>query len=128
MRASGPVDPREAWERYMIPARWPGWSPQIRRVECYEERLTSGATGRVFGPLRASVDFAVESVDEVARTWTWTAHRGPLRLRLEHGVEAFGRGTATWLKVSGLLPVILAYAPAAQWALHRLVTISDTGR
>ena len=49
---------------------------------------------------------------------------GPLglpRLHLVHGVEATAGGSATWLVVTGGLPVVAAYAPLARLALGRLV-------
>jgi hypothetical protein len=43
-------------------------------------------------------------------------------LRLEHTVEPGpGSGTRTGLVVDGPAPVVMAYAPVARLALHRLV-------
>jgi hypothetical protein len=121
LTASGRADPAEAWERYAQPARWSEWSPQISRVEVAADRLVAGLTGRVVGPLGVSIDFVVDSVDEDARTWRWTVHRGPLTLHLAHGVTAEATGSATSLQLEGPLPVILGYAPLARFALGRLV-------
>jgi hypothetical protein len=121
LRASGAADPGEAWDRYVVPARWPEWAPQISRVESSADRLEAGVTGRVFGPLGVYADFAVETVDEDVRRWAWSVRRGPLRLHLEHRVVARARGCMTSLSVDAPLPVALGYAPLAQFALHRLV-------
>lgn len=50
-----------------------------------------------------SVPFRVLEVDEAAMEWSWEAHLGPLRLRLEHGVTGHPSGSATWLRVHGPL-------------------------
>ncbi len=112
-------------ERYADPGLWSTWAPQIQRVDTGMERLTVGGTGTVraglaVGP-RLPVPFEVLEVDEPAMQWCWRAHLGPVSLRLEHGVTAHDRGSATCLRVHGPLPVILGYAPVARFALTRLV-------
>ena len=119
--ASGGVSATVAWERYARLELWPTWSPQLRRVDPPRARLATGLTGRVHGPLGVSLDFVVEHVGE--RDWRWTVSRGPLRLRLEHGVEATATGSRTWLVLRGAAPVVLGYAPVARYALRRLVTL-----
>ena len=47
LHATGPEAPAEVWERYAVPARWPGWAPQITGVELPVARLASGVRGRV---------------------------------------------------------------------------------
>ena len=73
LAATGPRAADEVWERYAQPALWSTWAPQIRRVEVGVERLSGGESGRVLGPLGFSVDFEVESWDEAARHWAWSA-------------------------------------------------------
>lgn len=122
LNAHGAATPDEAWDRYVRPERWSEWSPQIGRVEASAPRLAAGVTGRVIAPLGvASVDFEVDDVDEAARRWAWTVHRGPVRLHLEHAVRAHGSGAATSLTVDAPLAVGAAYAPLAWLALRRLV-------
>lgn len=123
-RVHGPRSADEVWERYAVPSLWSTWAPQIRRVEMDADRLRAGTQGRVVGPLVARVDFTVDSVDESARTWSWTVRPAPLgwpELHLAHGVTARGSGSETWLEVTGPLPVVLAYLPIARLALYRLV-------
>ncbi len=122
LRAGGRAEPDVVWERYARPALWSSWSPQIRRVELPDDRIARGTRGRVHGPVGVSVAVHVTAVDETARTWTWTARLGPVRLHLHHTVEPRpGGGTVTRLRVTGPAPVVLAYAPVAQIALQRLV-------
>lgn len=99
------------------------WSPQISRVSCGVDRLGTGVTGRVHGPVGVWVDFTIDSWDDAARRWSWTVRRGPLTVRLDHGVDPRGTGSETWVRVHALLPIALGYAPLAKYALHRLVTI-----
>ena len=126
LAARGRASSATAWERYADPALWSTWSPQIQRVESTMTRLEAGATGTVHaGPVRRPtlpVDFTVLAVDEAAHEWEWRARVGPLSLRLEHGVEAEGSGSRTWLRVHGPLPLVVGYAPVARLALGRLVT------
>jgi hypothetical protein len=122
VRAQGSLAPDAAWERYAVPAVWPDWSPQIGRVECSHARLVEGAHGRVFGPLGiVGVPFAVDSWDDDRRRWSWQVRLGPVRLLLEHGVDARGAGSATFVRVHGPAPLVLGYLPLAKLALRRLV-------
>ncbi len=122
LHATGPLPPAEVWERYAEPARWPTWAPQITGVEVPVPRLAAGVTGRVRGPVGVTLSFAVESVDEAARRWSWTVTAGPVRLRLLHWVsEGPDGGSTTGLRITGPLPVVAGYAPLAQVAISRLV-------
>jgi hypothetical protein len=125
LRARGAADPATAWERYVDPALWSSWAPQIQRVTTSTPRLAAGTTGTVHAGLLARptlpVRFEVLAVDEAGREWAWRAHLGPLSLRLEHGVSPDGAGASTCLRVHGPLPVVLAYAPLARIALGRLL-------
>lgn len=105
----------------MEPARWPGWAPYIRGVDVAAERVAPGVAGRVRGPLGLRAAFVVTAVDEPRRTWSWDVRLGPVRLHLDHGVEAHARGCATWLAVRGPGPVVLVYLPVARFSLRRLV-------
>jgi hypothetical protein len=124
-RVAGAAPPARVWERYAVPARWPEWAPQINRVRASAPRIAPGVTGQVWAPLGLRVDFVVTEVDEQLRTWAWSVRFGPLRLRLQHGVEADPAGSATWLRVHGPAPVVAAYLPVARLALHRLVHTSS---
>ena len=127
LHATGPVAPDEAWNRYLHPARWSGWAPQITGVQLTDgspgpARIAQGVTGRVRGPLGLTVPFLVDEVDEASRQWRWTVQVGPARLTLLHWVPpGVDGGTTTGLRVRGPLPLVAGYAPAALLALHGLV-------
>ncbi len=150
LSASGAAGPELVWERYLRPALWPTWSPQIAGVDSSEAEIRAGTTGTVHALLGVEVSFEVTNVDPGALTWSWRV-RLPLgiTLRLEHAVhpsrslargsqaaalepglesadgpvpaDGGGPGTTTTLRIAGPLPVVLGYAPLAQLALHRLV-------
>ncbi|MCW2849689.1 MAG: hypothetical protein JWR90_3663 [Marmoricola sp.] len=125
LHAHGVADLTLAWERYADPALWSTWAPQIQRVDTTMDRLAAGGAGTVRAGLlprpTLGVPFEVLAVDEMAMQWAWRAHLGPVSLHLVHGVTAHPSGCATWLRVTGPLPVILGYAPVARFAIGRLV-------
>ncbi|MGY1773995.1 SRPBCC family protein [Blastococcus sp. SYSU D00813] len=122
LHASGPRLPSEVWDRYRYLDRWHEWAPQITGVDCPQRLLTAGARGRVRGPGGVALPFTIDAVDPSARSWSWTVGAGPVRLRLHHWVtDGPDGGTTTGLRTTGPAPLVLGYAPLAQWALHRLV-------
>ena len=124
LHASGPVAPAEAWDRYLRPARWSSWAPQITGVVTDAERIAQGVTGRVRGPVGISLPFVVDEVDDTLRQWRWTVQVGPARLTLTHWVSPGpDAGTTTGLRLRGPLPLAAGYAPAALVALQGLVRI-----
>lgn len=126
LSATGPVEPGTAWRRYQQLALWPRWAPQLRAVECPVDRLAPGISGRVVGPLGVHAGFTVRDVDEAARRWTWEVRRGPVAVVLEHGIEpGEPEGAIARLVLTGPLPLLLGYAPAAWYALHRLVSLPE---
>ena len=123
LAVTGPARPDEVWDRYLRPARWSEWSPQIRRVDASDDTIRAGTRGRVWGPPGLAVDFTVDAVDAASRTWSWHVRVLLLgiRLSLRHGVSRTSSGgTRAWLDVTGPRPVVLAYAPVARLALRRL--------
>ncbi|MFF5225448.1 SRPBCC family protein [Dactylosporangium sp. NPDC000521] len=119
----GSRDAGDVWDRYVRPARWPEWSPQIRSVDYARERLAPGTSGVVHGPAGLRVPFQILDVDDAGpvRAWSWTVQAAGVRLHLRHTVRSTGGGTRTELIVEGFAPVVLAYLPVARLALRRLV-------
>jgi polyketide cyclase/dehydrase/lipid transport protein len=121
LQARGRLPVDLAWERYADPQQWPNWAPQIRRVDAVG-RLRPGMTGRVYSYVPPGLAFTVLAVDARHRTWSWRVKLGPLTLTLEHGVRQGPHGgSETWLRLHGPMPLLLAYAPLARYALGRLV-------
>ena len=118
---TGELDPHAVWERYANLSEWKSWAPQIRWVECAQDRLVPGLTGRVHGLFGVTADFEVLTVDESRRTWSWRARSGPVTLTLHHAVLEATEGTQTTLEMDGPALAVLPYAPVAQVALRRLV-------
>src|ERR1700712_4938913 len=115
-RGSAPVE--VAWLRYLRPSLWPTWSPPIRSVEIGADQLEPGLHRVVHGPLGLRIPFLVTAVDHAGRTWTWRPRFGPVTLALRHEVHEELTGSSTVLRISGLAPVVLGYAPVAQLALN----------
>jgi hypothetical protein len=122
LSARGKAAPDVVWERYADLHQWSQWSPQVQGVSAPDRRLRRGLQGHVRGPLDIKVTFTVTAVNE--RSWSWEVVLPlGLRLHLDHDVTAYEQGAATRLRVIGPAPVVLAYAPIAQLALHRLVSL-----
>jgi hypothetical protein len=121
LRARGSAPVEVARLRYLRPSLWPTWSPPIRSVEVGADKLEPGLRGVVHGPLGLRIPFLVTAVDDAAHTWTWRPKFGPVTLTLRHEVHEELTGSSTVLRISGLAPVVLGYAPVAQLALNRLV-------
>lgn len=126
LHATGPVDPAEVWNRYLHPARWSEWAPQIRRTEASASRIAQGVSGRVHDPLGTSVGFVVDEVSETERRWAWQVTVGPTRLGLAHWVSPGpDGGTTAGLRITGFAPLVVGYAPLALLALKRLVSVAS---
>ncbi|MFG2427145.1 SRPBCC family protein [Streptomyces sp. NPDC048590] len=121
LRAQGSAPAEEVWLRYVTPARWPSWSPQIRAVRGVGERLSPGARGEIVSLFGVTARFFVESVDEARWSWVWRVRAGPVRLRLSHEVARRAGGSATTLRIEGGVLAVAAYAGPARLAMARLV-------
>jgi hypothetical protein len=122
LAVTGPARPDLVWARYVGPAHWRDWSPQIRAVDYPHAELAAGTAGVVRGPCALAVPFEILTVDREIRCWTWRVHPPVVgSLTLRHAVEAAGSGTRTTLEVMGPAVVVPAYLPVAALALRRLV-------
>ena len=117
----GPRGAALVWADYAEPARWPRWSPQVRRVDVPAPLLRAGLEGTVHRPARLRVPFVVTALDAASTTWAWDVRVAGVALRLEHGVRAVGDGCLTWLVLEGPAAAVLAYSLVARLALRRLV-------
>jgi len=119
--ASGTAGPDVVWDRYVHPARWSEWSPQIRSVDYPDPTIATGGRGTVHGPCGVGVAFEILAVDHETRCWAWRVSVAGVTLVLGHDVLAQGSGTRTRLDITGPAPVVIGYVPVARIALGRLV-------
>ena len=121
IEATGPRSAEEVWALYTRPSTWPTWAPQIRGVRGVSDPISPGARGVVHGPLLLRVPFVIESIDDVARRWTWRVGIGPLSVVLDHGIDELSSGCSAWAEVHAPYVLVLPYSPLARLALRRLV-------
>ncbi|MBL7255702.1 SRPBCC family protein [Paractinoplanes lichenicola] len=116
----GPRDVGDAWDRYVQPARWAEWSPQIRSVDYAEPELRERTGGVVHGPLGVRVPFVILRVSP-PQSWLWAVFVAGASVQLSHRVEPAATGTRATLMINGPAPMVLGYLPLARLALRRLV-------
>ncbi|MFF7240261.1 SRPBCC family protein [Streptomyces collinus] len=121
LSAQGTASPETVWQRCADVDQWASRSPQIEAVHSAGRHLSPGLSGTVESVAGIRAAFVVEAVDDDRRTWAWRVRLGPVQIRLHHEVRPQDRGGATSLTMRGPRPVLLAYAPLACLALHRLV-------
>lgn len=122
LAVTGPAPPDLVWTRYVRPAQWTGWAPQIQSVDYPQTELAPGTAGVVRGPCALAVPFEILDVEPENRCWTWRVHPPVVgRLTLVHRVEPAGAGARTTLEITGPALVVAAYQPLALLALRRLV-------
>jgi hypothetical protein len=122
--AEGEASTDEVWRRYTHPASWPGWAPQIRRVDAgdpADEVIERGTRGTVHGPLLTRVPFRIRSVDHQSRRWSWWVGFGPVGVGMDHGVDETGTGSRAWVRIHAHRYLVRPYVPMAKLALRRLV-------
>jgi hypothetical protein len=118
---TGPATLDQVWDRYVRPARWSSWSPQIRAVDYPEPELVAGTAGVVRGPLGLALPFEILAVDVERRCWSWRVKPPVGEMILAHTVTAAAGGTRTGLDVDGPALLVVPYLPIARLALRRLV-------
>jgi hypothetical protein len=111
----------EVWRRYTEPAAWPGWAPQISRVDAPVDVIEHGTRGTVRGPVLTRVPFRIRSIDHRARRWSWWVGFGPLGVCMDHGVDETPDGSSAWVRIHAHRLLVMPYVPVAKLALSRLV-------
>jgi hypothetical protein len=119
--AEGAAPAERVWERYTSPALWPGWAPQISRVDADDDPIVGGTRGTVHGPLFTFAPFRIRYVDDRARTWSWWVGFGPAGVGMDHGVDETDAGSRAWVRIHAHRWLAAPYAPIARLALRRLV-------
>ncbi|GAB2586564.1 hypothetical protein Aab01nite_51410 [Paractinoplanes abujensis] len=121
LEVCGPRDAADVWDRYVRPARWAEWSPQIRSVDYAEPELRERTGGVVHGPFGVRARFFVARVSP-PQSWLWDVFVAGAAVELSHRVEPVAEGTRTTLTIRGPGPLVLPYVPLARLALRRLVS------
>lgn len=105
--------PREVvWELFVEPRHWPEWSPSVTTVDCPDQRIRTGSSGKVRIVGGLWVPFTVTSSD--GNRWTWRVAGIPAT---GHQVVAEGNGS----KASFEIPLWgLPYIVVCDRALTRL--------
>ena len=125
LAVTGLAPPEQVWARYADPDLWPTWSEQVRRVDVTVP-LAAGRAGTVHGPPGVRAEFEITSW-RAPTAWSWRvvpvlAGRRLPAVDLDHTVEAAAAGgSRAGLVLRGPSLLVAGYAPAAWWALRRLV-------
>jgi hypothetical protein len=114
--------PGAAWTLLVETARWPEWGPSVRAVDCEDERIRAGSSGRVRIPGGLWLPFEIDAVSPLpddpstgdSGRWTWHVARIPAT---GHRVEACPRGARV---VFELRLFAAGYAPVCERALNRI--------
>ncbi|MFC6722211.1 SRPBCC family protein [Halobacteriaceae archaeon SHR40] len=115
------AEPIAAWELLVEPRRWPEWGPSVRAVDCDDDRIQAGSTGRVRLPGGLWLPFEIEAYTELAGEqpghWRWRVAKIPAT---GHRVESSGVKTRVVFEI----PLAAAgYAPVCHRALDRIESI-----
>lgn len=117
------VEPAAAWDLLVETDRWPEWGPSVRAVECEDQYIHAGSTGRVGLPGGLWLPFEIDSCSppgEEPGRWTWHVARVPAT---GHRVDPL---SGERCRVGFELPVLAAgYAPVCRLALGRIETLLD---
>lgn len=115
------TDPTAAWQLLVDTRRWPEWGPSVRAVDCDDDHIQAGSTGRVRLPGGLWLPFEIEDCtapagDQPGR-WSWRVAKIPAT---GHRVEPIdGRA-----RVVFEIPLAAAgYAPVCHRALDRIESI-----
>ena len=112
------ADPASAWELLATPERWPEWGPSVRAVDCADERISEGTTGRVRIPGGLWIPFEITTCREPTASrpgrWGWRVAKIPAT---GHRVESVGKRCRVVFEI----PLAAAgYAPVCSRALDRI--------
>ncbi|MFB6360964.1 MAG: SRPBCC family protein [Halobacteriales archaeon] len=119
---SRPIDatPESVWDLFVDTSRWPDWGPTVSDVECPNQRIETGATGRVKTVAGVWVPFVVTACADFR--WTWRI--GPLPAT-GHRVDSDGQQCRAAFEV----PLYaVPYVPVCRRALRTIDAIAAGDR
>lgn len=104
--------PRRVWTVLTDTTYWPKWGPSVTEVDCSDEVIQVGSTGRIRTPFDIWLPFEITACE--AYRWTWTVATLPAT---GHRVESLETGS----RVVFELPLLAAaYVPVCRRALGRI--------
>lgn len=108
------ADADTVWEIFTDPERWSQWGPSVAAVDCTDDRIRPGTTGRV----RVAglwIPFEVDTCDDEAYRWTWHVAKIPAT---GHRVDPVGENRCR--AVFEIPPLAGGYAIVCERALRRI--------
>lgn len=106
------------WELLVTPDRWPEWGPSVRAVDCADEQIQAGTTGKVRAPGGLWIPFEITHcrapTDKQAGRWTWRVAKIPAT---GHRIEPEHEGCRVVFEIP---PVAAAYALVCSRALTQI--------
>lgn len=113
------AEPDAAWKILVDLGMWPRWGLTVGRAELDgpDDRLTLGATGRVWTPVGIALPFAITEFDE-GNSWAWTVGGVPATRHLAEPVDG---GCRVTFAVPWWAPAYLAVCAVALRRIEQLV-------
>lgn len=114
--------PEAAWQLLVTPEQWPAWGPSVRAVDCDDDRIEAGTSGKVRLPGGVWLPFEVVTCEAPGENrpgrWSWRVARIPAT---GHRVEAVATDCAR--VVFEIPPAAAGYAPVCSRALDRIESV-----
>lgn len=118
------ASPDAVWDLLVTVSQWPRWGPSVRRavLDGGEDRLSAGATGRVWTTPGPSVSFRVDdwTVEDTVRHWSWHVAGIPAT---GHTVLPRVGGCRVEMSVPWWAT---AYTPVLWWGLRHIRDAAET--
>ncbi|SFL13077.1 Polyketide cyclase / dehydrase and lipid transport [Halogranum rubrum] len=108
------------WTLFTDPERWPEWGPSVAAVDCEDDRIRRGTTGRV-RVVGVWIPFEIDTFDDEVYRWTWRVAKVPAT---GHRVDPVGENRCR--AVFEIPPLAVGYAVVCERALRRIERLATT--
>lgn len=102
------------WGIFTDPEQWPEWGPSVAAVDCADDRIRPGTTGRV-RVAGVWIPFEVDEYDDENYRWTWRVAKIPAT---GHRIDPVGESRCR--VVFEIPPLAAGYAVVCKRALRRI--------